>query len=81
MGKYCVTITLLLPKQFEMQSNGIPSSSWVPVSGLLVSGVMKEVRGTGEDGVWLRARDARKGFPEDMLDYRQCIALCTGRSS
>lgn len=51
----------------ETRSNSIPSSSWVPALGLLVSGVMKEVRGTGDDGAWLRAREARNGFPEDML--------------
>lgn len=51
----------------ETQSNGLPSSSWGPAPGLLLSGVMRAVRGTGEEGAWLKARDARKGFPEDML--------------
>lgn len=53
-------------RQSETQRSGIPSSCWVPASGLLVSGVMKEVRGTGEDGAWAGAREVRKGFPEDM---------------
>lgn len=65
MGRHCVTITLLLPGQSETQRSGIPSSCWVPASGLLVSGVTKEVRGTGDEGA-LGARDARKGFAEDM---------------
>ena len=69
-NRHCVTITLLLPGQFETQRSCIPSSSSsassrAPASGLCVS-VMKEVRGTGEEGAWLRARDARKGFPDDM---------------
>ena len=67
VGRPCVTITLLLPGQSETQRSGIPSSSWVPASGLCVSGVMKEVGGAGEEGAWSRARDARKGFPEDMV--------------
>lgn len=54
-------------RRSETQSNGIPSSAWVPASGLLVSGLMNEVRGTGDEGAWSRAREARKGFPEDML--------------
>jgi hypothetical protein len=63
MGEHCITITLLLPGHAETQSNGLPSSSpsWVPASGL------EEVRATGDEGAGLRASDARKGFPEDML--------------
>jgi hypothetical protein len=67
MGRHCVTITLLLPGQLETQRGGIPSSCWTPASGLLVSDVMKEVRGTGEGGAWLGAREVRNGFPEDMV--------------
>jgi hypothetical protein len=70
VGRHCVTITLLLPGPSETQSNGIPSSPWAPASGLLVSGVTKEVRGTGEEGAWFGAREARKGFPEDMVELQ-----------
>lgn len=63
MGRHCVTITLLLPGQSETQRSGIPSSSWVPTSGLYVWELMTEVR---EEGAWSRARDVLNGFPEDM---------------
>lgn len=53
----------------ETQSNGIPSSPWAPASGLLVSEVTKEVRGTGDEGAGGWAREARNGFPEeDMIE-------------
>jgi len=63
MGRHCVSITLLLPGQSETQCSGIPSSSWVPTSGLCASEVMTEAR---EDGAWVRASDVLNGFPEDM---------------
>jgi hypothetical protein len=54
-------------RQSETQRSGIPSSCWVPASGLLVSGVVKEARGTGEEGAWAGARAVRNGLPDDMV--------------
>jgi hypothetical protein len=64
--EHCITITLSLSWYMEDQHKSIPSPCWLRASGVLL-GVPDEVRGTGEGGAWWRAREARKGFPDDML--------------
>lgn len=54
-------------RQSETQRSGLPSSCWVPASGLRVSGLVKEVGGTGDEGAWAGAREVRNGFPDDMV--------------
>jgi hypothetical protein len=61
----CITITLSLPWYMKDQHKSIPSPCWLRASGVLV-GMPDEVCRTGEGGAWWRAREARKGFPDDM---------------
>ena len=68
--RHCVTITLLLPGQ-SGTAVGIPSAAAAAApSGLWsASALVKEARGTaasGDEAARWRARDARKGFPDDM---------------
>jgi hypothetical protein len=63
----CITITLSLPWYMKDQHESIPSPCWLRASGVLV-GMPDEVWKAGEGGAWWRAREARKGFPDDMSE-------------
>jgi hypothetical protein len=43
--------------------------------------VVKEVRGTGEEGAWAGAREARNGLPDDMVQSGTMHCFMYRRSS
>jgi hypothetical protein len=61
---------------------GIPERASSSTPDTLLSLVTKEVCGTGEDAAGLCGRDARNGFPDDMLKFKSnALFYVHGRSA
>jgi hypothetical protein len=78
----CNTITACSSEKRKKTRQGIPERPSSGTPGTLLSAVIKEVCGTGDEAAGLYERDARNGFPDDMLGVKNnALFYVHGRSS